>query len=260
MCVFYGAPPKPQIPNPTFQIPHPTSHIPNPTSPITNNNNAFFFLSFFLFSNFHHQQTTTEVAAGEFVQPSTGKVVSYDHVTGKVGATRDATEEEIGSDQADTRAAIQKAVEAYLKKAYQPGDSSCSVTTHEGAIQVVISAEKIKHDGGCWSGRWKSEWNLKDGNIDGTVTVMSHYYEEGNVQMHNLKDVASTPIDSSDAEAVAKHIEKSEAALHKQFDKMYNTMTNTTFKELRRQLPITGMKFNWTNSGAATMRQVLTSS
>ena len=86
---------------------------------------------------------------------------------------------------------------------------------------------------------------------------MSHYYEEGNVQMHNLKDFPSTSIDASDAEAIAQHIEKSEAALHKQFDKMYNTMTNTTFKELRRQLPVTGMKFNWANPGAATMRQVL---
>jgi len=89
---------------------------------------------------------------------------------------------------------------------------------------------------------------------------MSHYYEEGNVQMHNLKDFAAASIDASDAEAVAKHIEKAEASLHKQFDKMYNTMTNTTFKELRRQLPISGTKFNWANPGVATMRQVLTKS
>jgi len=50
----------------------------------------------------------TEVAAGEFVQPSTGKVISYDHVTGQVGSVRDATEEEIASSNADKRSAIQK--------------------------------------------------------------------------------------------------------------------------------------------------------
>lgn len=50
----------------------------------------------------------TEVAAGEFLQPSTGKVVSYDHVSGEVGDTRDATEEEIASSAADTRSAVQK--------------------------------------------------------------------------------------------------------------------------------------------------------
>lgn len=200
----------------------------------------------------------TEVAAGEFLQPSTGKVITFDHVTGGVGEVRDATAEEIGESGSAECTAIQKAMEGYLAKAYHPGDSAVTVTSSSEGINIVISAEKIKHDGGCWSGRWKSEWTVKDGNIDGTTSVMSHYYEQGNVQMHNLKDFAATAIDASDPAAVAKHVEKSEAALHGQFDKMYSTMTNTTFKELRRQLPVTGMKFNWANPGVATMRQVLT--
>lgn len=195
----------------------------------------------------------TEVGAGEFLQPATGKVFEYDHVTGRVGNSRDASAEEA----ADDRTAVHKAVAAYVASVYQPGDSACTVTTRDGATQIVISAEKVKHDGGCWSGRWKSEWNIKDGSIDGTVSVMSHYYEEGNVQMHNLKDFAATAIDADNAEAIAKHIQKCEASLHKQFDKMYGTMSNTTFKELRRILPVTAMKFNWANPGAATMRQVL---
>jgi hypothetical protein len=49
----------------------------------------------------------TEVAAGEFLQPSKGKVVTYNHVTGKVGDVRDATEEEAASSAPDTRAAVQ---------------------------------------------------------------------------------------------------------------------------------------------------------
>lgn len=198
----------------------------------------------------------TEVAAGEFLQPSTGKVISFDHVSGKpTGEARDATAEELASD--DTRAAIQKALEAYVAKKYVPGDSAVAVTSDGDATNIVISAEKVKHDGGCWSGRWKSEWTIKGGKIDGTANVMSHYYEEGNVQMHNLKDFPSTAIDATDAAAVAKHIEKSETDLHKAFDKMYKTMKDTTFKELRRTLPVTMTKFNWANAGAATMRKVL---
>jgi hypothetical protein len=42
----------------------------------------------------------------------------------------------------------------------------------------------------------------------GQASVMSHYYEEGNVQMHNLKDFPATKIDTSDAAAIASHIEK----------------------------------------------------
>ena len=40
---------------------------------------------------------------------------------------------------------------------------------------------------------------------------MSHYYEEGNVQMHNVKDFEATAVDtseSSEADAIAAHIAK----------------------------------------------------
>ena len=63
-------------------------------------------------------------------------------------------------------------MDAYLAKAYHPEDAAVTVTTSDDALYIVISAEKIKHDGGCWSGRWKSEWNVKDGSIDGTVSAV----------------------------------------------------------------------------------------
>lgn len=196
----------------------------------------------------------TEVADGEFVQPSTGKVVTFDHVTGAVGDVRDAAEGENAPDA--NRDNLQKELDGYLAKVYNAGDSAVTVTAADGAISIAISAEKIKHAGGCWSGRWKSEWVLKNGSLDGTVSVMAHYYEAGNVQMHTLKDIA-LKADPSDAAGVVKQIEKSENDLHKALVKMYHTMGQTTFKELRRQLPVAGVKFNWSNSGVATMRQVL---
>ena len=30
--------------------------------------------------------------------------------------------------------------------------------------------------------------------MEGTISVMAHYYEKGNVQMHNVKDVAAVDI------------------------------------------------------------------
>ena len=49
------------------------------------------------------------------------------------------------------------------------------------------------------SGRWKSEWTIqfqgKQAKVEGTIAVMAHYYEKGNVQMHNVKDVKASNID-----------------------------------------------------------------
>ena len=53
------------------------------------------------------QTAVGDVTANEFFQPSTNKVITYDHVSGAVGATRDATAEETGGD-AERRDAIQK--------------------------------------------------------------------------------------------------------------------------------------------------------
>ena len=48
------------------------------------------------------------------------------------------------------------------------------------------------------SGRWKSEWTIqfqgKQAKVEGTIAVMAHYYEKGNVQMHNVKDVKASNI------------------------------------------------------------------
>ena len=62
-----------------------------------------------------------------------------------------------------------KAINGYLAKAFHEGESAATVTSDNDGIKIVICAEKVKHAGGCWSGRWKSEWTVKGGSIDGTV-------------------------------------------------------------------------------------------
>lgn len=48
------------------------------------------------------------------------------------------------------------------------------------------------------------------------------------------------------AEATAKAIEKCEQDFHTKLENSYNTMGDTTFKALRRVLPITRQKIDWT--------------
>ena len=59
------------------------------------------------------------------------------------------------------------------------------------------------------------------------------------------------------AEAFAKnfivHVKKTEDALQDEYQRMYSSMKDTTFKELRRMLPITGVKFPWHNPNYHSM-------
>ena len=49
------------------------------------------------------------------------------------------------------------------------------------------------------------------------------------------------------------HVKKTEDALQDEYQRMYSSMKDTTFKELRRMLPITGVKFPWHNPNHHSM-------
>jgi capping protein (actin filament) muscle Z-line, alpha len=105
-----------------------------------------------------------------------------------------------------------------------------------------------------WGGRWRSVWTIKfkagGGNADvkGNLRIQVHYYEEGNVQLNtNTEKSKQVPVTdaASFAQAVFKTIAAVENDFHASLDKSYGTMGNTTFKALRRALPITRKKIEW---------------
>jgi len=134
---------------------------------------------------------------------------------------------------------------------YSSKDSSNSILT------VAISSA-IFNGTNYYNGRWKSTWTVKFGpgkkaDIEGSVRICVHYYEEGNVQLNTnitkkKQGLAATNPDIL-AEAVIKYIGEVEAEFQNQLDINYEKMGNTTFKALRRQLPLTGTKVNWSKIG-----------
>ena len=76
--------------------------------------------------------------------------------------------------------------------------------------------------------------------MQGMVQVRAHYFEDGNVQLYATKEVQVSSVKD-----VAALIEEKENALHAGLEAMYGDMADSTFKALRRVMPITKLKMKW---------------
>jgi len=75
--------------------------------------------------------------------------------------------------------------------------------------------------------------------------VNVHYYEDGNVALTTSKSFSGVSVDGSSADAVMRKV----AAIEKQYQEEVNRtivgLNETSFKALRRQLPVTRQKVEW---------------
>jgi len=197
-----------------------------------------------------------EVNPGEYVDPRGGQVIFFDHIRQEVTGSRPISGE-LDSTVEPYRSAFDNAIGHYVAEHYLNG----TVTVYgkkEGrgfVITVCISSAKFNPNN-FWNGRWRGVWTCKltpgGGAIEisGRLRVNVHYYEDGNVQLTTdtpkTISVNGGNDPKSTAEAAAKAIEKCDADYHNKLELSYNTMGDTTFKALRRVLPITRQKLDWT--------------
>jgi len=85
--------------------------------------------------------------------------------------------------------------------------------------------------------------------MKGNVKINVHYFEDGNVQLNTHVDKAINVTVTSDEETTGKNvaagIAQIESDFQTQLEEMYVNMHRTTFKSMRRFLPVSRQPMVW---------------
>jgi len=205
-----------------------------------------------------------EVADGEFLDPRGRQVVQFDHIRQEAVGAR-AISHELDNDVEPYRAAIEEAAFNYVSEHYQNGGTTVyGSKAANGAYVVTICISSSKFNPtNFWNGRWRSTWTITfnpgaaQATLNGVLKITVHYYEDGNVQLNtNSDNKLTSPLGDPEAAATAilKAISKAEQNYQTSLEQSYNTMGDTTFKALRRALPITKTRIDWSKMLSGTYK------
>jgi len=186
-----------------------------------------------------------EVSDGEYLDPKGNQVINYDHIKQEVTGHR-AIADDLDSSLEPLRSAFEKHAFQYANDHYPQG--ATTVYGKDGQIIVCISANRF-NPSNFWNGRWRSVWTFSGNELSGHFKIVVHYYEDGNVQLNTDSTQKTTITETGNPDVVAaaalKAIAKMEAQYQSSLDTSYSTMGDTTFKALRRALPIFRTKIDW---------------
>nr|AFK41951.1 unknown [Lotus japonicus] len=206
-----------------------------------------------------------ELEGNAFLDPRTAQVAVVDHVKQVCTDVRPAADEELPSPYIEEfRCSLDAEILKYVEEAYPKG--VCSVYCGNGKdvegpgcdfeLAVVISAARHSPQNFC-NGSWCSTWNIefKGDNqtveLKGKMQVGAHYFEEGNVQLdakHECKDATLFQAPEDCAVGISSIIRHHETEYLASIEASYLSLPDSTFKDLRRKLPVTRTLFPWHNT------------
>lgn len=195
-----------------------------------------------------------QVSSSQYLDPNSGKVISFNHLSRTFGDETDKKQVLSESTEA-LRSAVQKSFESYTSDLYKANKATVAVYgADNGTITICLSAKNVNLSN-YWTGSWRSVYTLTGGEVKGFVKIGVHYFEDGNVQLHtNIEHSASVTTSSPESTAaeLRKAVESFETTYQNHLEEMYVNMHRSTFKNMRRFLPVNKVKFQW-NSAAHSL-------
>mmetsp|Transcript_47572 Transcript_47572/g.101566 ORF Transcript_47572/g.101566 Transcript_47572/m.101566 type:complete len:295 (-) Transcript_47572:325-1209(-) len=202
---------------------------------------------------------TGDLGNGCFLDPNGPQQLVIDHIRQVCTETREldpAHKSLIGCEE--KRKTIDEAMKRYVSE-YLTG---AVVTTYgslvDGNTQITCCVGRCNMNlANFWAGLWRSEWKLtikgaRSGRLEGRVCCDVHYFEDGNVQLHDKLNFDQT-IDlqpGNEGVSVVQTVSQFEVELMATMEEIYGTMSETVLNGLRRRLPITKVKFDWDNKAS----------
>lgn len=174
---------------------------------------------------------------GRYFDTASQTSFEVDHATQKASNTQ---QHPLDSSHADLIRSLQKSFSTASSEHFPSSTIGIYPTASDSTIAILLVASKYSPQN-FWNGRWRSTYTLdpSSNSVTGTIKIDVHYYEDGNVRMSTSKKVE---VGGGSADAVVREIAKAENKFQEEVNKAFTTLSEGSFKGLRRQLPVTRQK------------------
>ena len=210
-----------------------------------------------------NEEKEIEKRAFVYVDQARNCQFSYDPLTGKAELLNDNMRSQDEQVQ-ELKEHFVEALDYYIDVDYRKEKTLTTIAIDESEspnlrIIVDISAHNVDFHNfsvGAWVSSWEISHTLGQQNysIKGELTLSSHYFEFGNVQFKiskTFEEESENAVSSSFkdvSKAVIRKIKKKEDDYQENgLEQMYTDIKERYIKALRRKLPITGSRFDWTS-------------